>query len=187
MNRVSADLMISDLITALITKIDSDPTREGLRDSPKRIAHFYSEWITTGDPNFPVTTFDSESLDEMVIVREIPFYSLCEHHMLPFFGTASVAYIPSTKIVGLSKIPRIVQHYARRLQNQERMTQQIADFLEEIIKPKGTAVTLRARHLCTEMRGIKSIGNETITSKLKGVLKTNPATRAEYFQLTSAT
>lgn len=174
---------MKELWHGIITEIDADPHREGLRDTPLRVEKFYKEWITHGEPDFPITTFDAESLDEMVIVKDIPFYSLCEHHVLPFFGTAALAYIPIDRIVGLSKIPRIVQHYAHRLQNQERMTQQIADFFAQRLEPRGIAVTLRARHLCTEMRGVASVGNETVTSALRGVLKTNHATRAEYFQL----
>lgn len=169
------------VITRLLEIIGEDPTREGLVDTPKRVIKFYKEFLKAEPFNF--TTFDSEAYDEMIIQKNIPFFSLCEHHMAPFFGHATVAYIPDGKIVGLSKLARTVEHYSRRLQNQERITTQIADKLQKELKPVGVAVVLEARHFCMEMRGVKTHDVSTTTSKLLGAFKDKPEARAEFMDL----
>ena len=170
-----------DCIVELLHNIGEDVNREGLRDTPKRVIKFYQEFLSPEPFNF--TVFDSEEYDEMIVQKDIPFFSLCEHHMAPFFGTATVAYIPDGKIVGLSKLARTVDWYARRLQNQERITSQIADRLQKELNPKGVAVTLKARHFCMEMRGIQTHDVNTITSRLLGAFKDEHETRAEYLEL----
>lgn len=157
--------------------------REGLKDTPKRFIKFLNEFIKQ-DKDFKFTTFNSEGMDEMIVVSNIPFYSLCEHHLAPFFGTASIAYIPSKKIVGLSKLPRTLDFYARNFQNQERITQQVAERIQKELKPKGVAVVLKAQHLCMAMRGIKKHDTWTTTSKMLGVFKQNQNTRNEFLALT---
>jgi len=168
----------------ILSAIGEDPDREGLLATPKRIARMYEE-LTAG------YHVDSEALindavfdvryDEMVVVRNIDFYSLCEHHMLPFFGQAHVAYIPDGKVIGLSKIPRIVEMFARRLQVQERMTRQIAEFLEETLNPLGVAVVVEGMHMCSTMRGVKKANARMTTSAMLGTFKKNQATRTELF------
>ncbi|HVW99762.1 MAG TPA: GTP cyclohydrolase I FolE [Candidatus Babeliaceae bacterium] len=155
--------------------------REGIADTPKRFINFMEQFCNPEPFNF--TTFDSEGHDEIVIVKDIQFYSLCEHHLAPFFGTAAIAYIPNGKIVGLSKMPRVLEMFARRLQNQERITNQVAEYLMEHLNPKGVAVVLNARHMCMEMRGIKKPGANTITSAMRGVFKENLNTRQEFLNL----
>lgn len=155
--------------------------REGLQNTPKRYVKFMSEFFNPEPFNF--TTFDGEGANQMVIVKDIPFYSLCEHHMAPFFGVAHIAYIPKKRIVGLSKLPRTLDMFARRLQNQERITNQVATFINEQLSPKGVAVVLEARHMCVEMRGIKKHEPKTITSAVLGIFKTDSKARAEFFQL----
>ncbi|MCA9329064.1 GTP cyclohydrolase I FolE [Candidatus Saccharibacteria bacterium] len=166
------------IIKDLLIAIGENPEREGLVDTPKRVIKFYKQFLSPPEYNF--TVFDSEGYDEMIIQDNIPFFSLCEHHLAPFFGTASVAYIPNGKIVGLSKLARTVEWYARRLQNQERITHQVATRLEEELTPLGVAVTLKARHLCMEMRGVETHDVYTTTTKLVGAFKTKPEARAEY-------
>ncbi len=158
--------------------LGEDPTREGLQETPKRYLKFMRQFLEKDDFNF--TTFSSEGYDEMVVQKEIPFYSLCEHHIAPFFGTATVAYIPGDKIVGLSKLARTVRHYAANFQNQERITSQVAERLEKELNPLGVAVTLSARHFCMEMRGVKTHDVHTVTTKLIGAFKNKPDTKAEY-------
>lgn len=153
--------------------------REGLLETPKRYIKFLEEFMNPKP--FNMTVFDSEGYNEMIIVKDISFYSLCEHHILPFWGVAHVAYIPDKHIVGLSKIARTVEMFSRRLQNQERITQQISEYLTEKLKPKGVAVVLNARHMCMEMRGVKKHGSNTITSKLTGGFFYNTETRLEFF------
>jgi GTP cyclohydrolase I len=165
-------------VISLLQLLDPEPYREGLKDTPRRVAKFYKEFVLP-EP-FTFTTFDAEGYDEMILVDNIPFYSLCEHHLAPFFGTAAVAYIPGTRMVGLSKIPRTVDAYARRLQNQERMTVQIARAMETALDPRGVAVMIKARHLCMEMRGIKKPGAETTTIKVTGLFMSDEKTRAEF-------
>ena len=172
-------------IRDLIRAIDSNPEREGLADTPKRVVKFYKEFYGKGE--LQLTTFENEGYDEMVVQMDIPFYSMCEHHMLPFFGVGHIAYIPDERIVGLSKLSRVLDHFAHNLQNQERVTTQVADYLYDIVEPKGVAVVLSARHMCMEMRGIRKIGANTTTSTLKGLFKSNEATRAEFFQIINRT
>jgi GTP cyclohydrolase I len=171
-------------VRSILTGIGEDPEREGLRRTPLRVARMYEE-MTAGyhvDPvkliNEAVFTVD---YDEMVVVRDIDFASLCEHHLLPFIGKAHVAYIPDGKVVGLSKIPRVVEMFARRLQLQERMTQQIAAFLEETLHPCGVAVVVEGLHLCMAIRGVKKANARMVTSAVRGSFKENLNTRNEFF------
>jgi GTP cyclohydrolase I len=168
----------------ILVAIGEDPEREGLVRTPNRIARMYGE-LTAGYHVDPVrlindAVFDVK-YDEMVIVRDIDFYSLCEHHMLPFLGRAHVAYIPDGKVIGLSKIPRIVEMYARRLQVQERMTRQIADFLQETLQPLGVAVVCEGVHMCASMRGVKKANARMVTSAMLGNFETSHAIRGEFF------
>lgn len=161
--------------------------RPGLLETPMRVAKAWEFW-TSGygvDPAEVLKTFEdgAEGVDEMVLVKDIPFYSHCEHHMAPIFGTATIAYLPDGKIVGLSKLSRLLDVFARRLQVQERMTCQVADALMEHLKPKGAAVVVKARHLCMESRGVCQQGHHTVTSALRGVFKSEPEARAEFLQL----
>lgn len=174
---------IEKIIQELLKTIDDNPTREGLENTPKRVAKFFKEFY--GEHDFDVTTFKNEGYDEMITQLDIPFYSMCEHHMLPFFGVAHIAYIPDERIVGLSKLSRVLDNFAHRLQNQERITTQVADFLYEKLDPQGVAVVLRARHMCMEMRGIRKIGAETTTTTLKGAFQHDQSTRAEFIQMIS--
>lgn len=158
-----------------------DPDREGLVDTPKRYVKFLREFLST--EQFEFTTFDCEGADEMIVQTNIPFYSLCEHHLAPFFGVAHVAYIPNGNIVGLSKLSRTVELYARRLQNQERITTQVADRLDKELNPLGVGVVLKAQHLCMAMRGVKKNNVYTTTSKMMGVFRTQLTTRQEFLTL----
>jgi GTP cyclohydrolase I len=180
----TADGPVEAAVRQILEEIGEDPDREGLRGTPDRVHRMYTE-LTAGyhvDAERLVNgaIFDIE-YSEMVVVREIPFHSLCEHHLLPFFGTASVAYIPEGRVIGLSKIPRIVEMYARRLQVQERLTQQIADLLMERLAPKGVGVVLEASHLCAVMRGVRKPGTIMTTSAVLGIFRANDKTRAEFF------
>ncbi len=177
---------LEDLIRHLLELIGEDPDREGLQRTPERVARMYAE-LTEGYRVDPIALvndalFDVD-YDEMVVVRDIEFYSLCEHHMLPFFGRAHVAYIPNGKVLGLSKIPRVVEMYARRLQVQERMTEQIADFLEDLLHPHGVAVVIEAAHMCAMMRGVKKANARMVTSALRGVFRRDERTRNEFLSL----
>jgi GTP cyclohydrolase I len=167
----------------IIKLIGEDPAREGLKETPIRYSKFLEEFLESEDFNF--TTFSCEDYREMVVVNDIPFYSLCEHHILPFFGKATIAYIPEDKIVGLSKIPRTLMYFCHNLQNQERITQQVGKFLEEKLEPRGVAVSLTARHMCMEMRGVKSAGASTTTTYVSGLFKDNPSTRNEFMNYIS--
>jgi GTP cyclohydrolase I len=169
--------------TRILTAIGEDPQREGLQKTPQRVARMYAELFSGyhADPSAIVNGAIFEvKYDEMVLVRDIEFYSLCEHHMLPFMGRAHVAYIPNGKVLGLSKIPRIVDMYARRLQVQERMTRQIADLLRDLLKPQGVAVVVEAMHLCSMMRGVKKHDARMTTSAMHGAFRANLATRQEF-------
>ncbi|CAN5372887.1 GTP cyclohydrolase I FolE [soil metagenome] len=172
-------------IRAIIEAMDDNPDREGLVDTPRRYEAFVKEFLSP--EKFEPTVFTNEGYSEMVIQRNITFYSMCEHHLLPFFGTATIAYIPDKKIIGLSKLARTVDHFSRRLQNQERVTTQIADFLQNELSPKGVGVVLTARHLCMEMRGIKKPDANTTTSCLYGLFQTNSSTRSEFLDLARTT
>ena len=172
-----------DIILELLKAVGEDPEREGLKNTPIRVARMYTELLSgyTADPERIVNGALFEvKYDEMVIVRDIEFYSLCEHHMLPFIGRAHVAYIPDGKVIGLSKIPRIVDMYARRLQVQERMTRQIADFLRDLLKPQGVAVVVEGMHMCAMMRGVKKHDARMTTSAMHGAFRANLATRQEF-------
>ena len=169
----------------ILEAVGEDPDREGLLRTPERVARMYEE-LTAGYHVDPVrlindAIFDVE-YDQMVVVKEIDYYSMCEHHLLPFLGQAHVAYIPDGEVIGLSKIPRIVEMYARRLQVQERMTQQIAEFLMDTIHPLGVAVVAEGLHMCAAMRGVKKANARMTTSAMLGTFKTNRATREEFFQ-----
>lgn len=170
-----------DNITRLLEYIGEDVDREGLKDTPKRYIKFLKEFLSKKEFNF--TTFDSEGMDQMIVQKNISFHSLCEHHLAPFFGTATVAYIPNGKIVGLSKLARVVDYYASNLQNQERITQQVADRLFEELNPLGVAVSLEAEHMCMSMRGIKKAGAKTTTQCLKGIFLKDLQTRNEFMQI----
>jgi len=173
-------------ITKVLELLGEDPQREGLVKTPSRVAKAL-QFLTEGYHQDPKEILNqalfSTSNDEMVLVRDIEFYSMCEHHMLPIIGRAHVAYIPDGKVVGLSKIPRIVNLYARRLQIQEQMTEQIADAILETIKPKGVAVVVHARHMCMEMRGVQKINSTTVSSALRGLFKRDERTRNEFYNL----
>jgi GTP cyclohydrolase I len=179
----SNDSTIAAAVTSILNQIGEDPLREGLVNTPARVARMYAE-LTAGyhvDTAALINGAEfSVEYDEMVLVRDIDFYSLCEHHMLPFMGTVHVAYIPSGKVIGLSKIPRIVEMFARRLQVQERLTVQIADFLNETLQPVGVAVVAEALHMCSVMRGVKKANARMVTSAMRGSFRSNPKTRAEF-------
>jgi GTP cyclohydrolase I len=168
-------------VRLLLYALGEDPEREGLRETPRRVAKFYGEWLDRRAVEF--TSFASEGMDELVVQRGIPFFSLCEHHMLPFFGTATVGYLPNGRIIGLSKLARAVRVSSECLQNQERITMRVADLLEKELSPRGVGVVLRARHLCMEMRGVRAHGTETVTSRLRGVLLEDQRARAEFLSL----
>ncbi len=158
-----------------------DPKREGLRDTPRRYIKFLEEF--TSPPEFKFTVFDAEGYDQMIIQANIPFYSLCEHHLAPFFGHGAIAYIPNDKIVGLSKLARVLDKFSRRFQNQERITKQIAEFLMEQLEPQGAAVLLRAQHLCMAMRGVQKHDTWTTTSEMTGVFLDDQSCKNEFLQL----
>jgi GTP cyclohydrolase IA len=179
-----ADEPVEAAVRQILVEMGEDPDREGLVGTPSRVRRMYRE-LTAGywvDPERLVNNaiFDVD-YSEMVVVKDIPFYSLCEHHMLPFFGQASVAYIPEGRVIGLSKIPRVVEMYSRRLQVQERMTKQIADFLMERLEPRGVGVVIEASHLCAVMRGVRKPGTIMTTSHVLGLFRTSDRTRAEFF------
>jgi len=171
-------------VREILAEIGEDPDRQGLLGTPQRVHRMYTE-LTAGYHVDPDRLINGAIFDvpysEMVVVKDIPFYSLCEHHLLPFFGSAAVAYIPRGRVVGLSKIPRIVETYARRLQIQERLTQQIADFLQDRLDPKGVGVVIEATHLCAVMRGVRKPGTVMTTSAVLGLFRSRDNTRAEFF------
>lgn len=169
----------------LLLALGADLEYEGLRDTPRRMAAAYAELLTP-EP-FSLTTFPNEQgYDELVLVRDIPFQSLCMHHLLPFHGVAHVAYLPSDRIVGLSKLARVVEHFSRDLQLQERLTTQVASCLQEHLRPKGVGVVLEAEHLCMSLRGVQTAGALTITSALHGIVRNDPRTREEFLSLTGS-
>jgi GTP cyclohydrolase IA len=180
---VDSDGPVEAAVREILVEIGEDPARDGLLGTPERVHRMYAE-LTAGyrvDPDRLINgaIFDVD-YSEMVIVKDIPFYSLCEHHLLPFFGTASVAYIPKGRVIGLSKIPRIVEMYARRLQVQERLTQQVAEFLQQRIEPQGVGVVMEATHLCAVMRGVRKPGTIMTTSAVLGIFRSRDKTRAEF-------
>lgn len=176
---------IEVLVRKLLEEIGEDTGREGLIDTPKRVAKSYKKLFGgyEEDPKEVITVFDNEGYDEMIIAKDIDFYSTCEHHMLPFIGRAYVGYIPDDKIIGLSKLPRLVEIFSRRLQNQERLTKQIADTINELLKPRGVGVVLRAEHLCMKARGVEKQNCEISTSSFTGLFIKNQNTRAEFLNL----
>lgn len=165
----------------ILTQFDSDPFREGLRDTPTRYLKFLEEFLHP--PEFKFTTFDAEGYDEMIVQTNIPFYSLCEHHLAPFFGTGAIAYIPAKRIVGLSKLARVLDKFARRFQNQERITTQVAEFLSHELQPRGVGVVIKATHLCMTMRGVEKHDTWTTTSKLTGRFMESLPCRSEFLTL----
>lgn len=185
MSQIESEV-VESAVEALLGAIGEDEGRDGLKETPTRVAKFYQHWICREPKGFTLTTFDSEGMDQLIVQRHIPFYSLCEHHLLPFFGEATVAYIPKGKIMGLSKLARLVEHYSRRPQNQERITKEVAECLHDALDPLGVAVILSARHLCMEMRGIKVKGAETVTSYITGVFRDDIKAREELMRLAQA-
>lgn len=176
---------IRNAVIEVIKGVGEDPEREGLRNTPDRVSRMYAELLSGygADPEKMINgALFHINYDEMVLVRDIEFYSLCEHHMLPFLGRAHVAYLPAGKVIGLSKIPRIVDMYARRLQVQERMTRQIADLLQQTLEPQGVAVVVEAMHLCSMMRGVKKHDARMTTSAMHGAFRANLATRQEFLE-----
>lgn len=169
---------------ALLESIGDDPNREGLKDTPDRFAAACKKLYSGYDkkPEDILTVFDDEKYDEMIVVKNIEFYSMCEHHMIPFFGKAHIGYIPNGKIIGLSKIPRMVEIFSRRLQNQERLTSQIANSLNDLLKPKGVGVILEAKHLCMMARGVEKQNSVVTTSAVTGIFKSNMNTRSEFLR-----
>jgi GTP cyclohydrolase I len=174
------------LIHELLIELGEDATREGLEKTPERVSKAL-RFLTQGYSQDPIAILNKavfeESYDEMVLVKDIDFYSLCEHHLLPFFGRAHVAYIPDGRIVGLSKLPRMVEMFARRLQVQERLTMQIAHALEDVLRPRGVAVVVESIHLCMMMRGIEQQNAFAITSSMRGAFADDPRTRSEFMEL----
>ncbi|MFJ8967186.1 GTP cyclohydrolase I FolE [Lentzea sp. NPDC102401] len=172
-------------VTDLLKALGKDPYSAHLADTPRRVAEAYEEMLTPRA--FTMTTFpNDEGYDELVLARSIPVQSLCEHHMLPFHGVAHVGYLPGERILGLSKLARVVEMFARDLQVQERLTKQVADWLQEHLRPLGVGVVIEAEHMCMSLRGVRVNGSRTVTSALKGALRENPATRQEFFSLVQA-
>jgi GTP cyclohydrolase I len=175
-----------DIYRELLRRMGEDPTRDGLVSTPKRVeksTDFLTQGYTQSVAEVLHGALFDVDYDEMVIVKDIEFYSQCEHHLLPFFGKAHIAYIPKGKVIGLSKLPRIVDVFARRLQVQERLTQQIAEAVEEAISPQGVGVVIEAQHLCMMMRGVQKQSSSTVTSSMLGAFKTQIQTRAEFLNL----
>lgn len=185
----NSELDFENAIKTILNYVGEDASREGLLDTPKRVRKAY-EFMCSGyklDPREIIQkALFSSTNDEMVVVKDIEFYSFCEHHMLPIIGKVHVAYIPNGKVVGLSKIPRVVDVFARRLQIQEQMTEQICDALNEHLKPKGVAVIIDARHMCMEMRGVEKICSTTVTSSLRGLFKSDKRTKDEFLSIVSS-
>jgi GTP cyclohydrolase I len=177
---------IEPLIQEFLTSLGEDPTREGLQKTPTRVAAMY-EYLTSGYGQDMTEVLNGavfdEKYSEMVIVKDIDFFSLCEHHLVPFFGKCHIAYIPNGKIIGLSKMPRLVEVFSRRLQVQERLTQQIADTLNDLLNPQGVAVVVEAKHLCMIMRGVEKLNSVATTSAMLGAFRTDEKTRMEFLTL----
>ena len=178
----AAERAAGDLMSALGADLDD----ESLRDTPRRIARLYAELLTPAE--FHPTTFPNDGgYDELVVARSIPFHSLCEHHLLPFVGVAHVGYLPGERVLGLSKLARVVDFYARGLQVQERLTTQVAAWLEDTLQPKGVGVVLEAEHMCMSLRGVQKQGATTVTSALRGHVRDDARTRQEFLALTGRT
>ncbi|MBO7369468.1 MULTISPECIES: GTP cyclohydrolase I FolE [unclassified Campylobacter] len=182
----NSKIKFENLVKQMLEILGEDSNREGLLKTPARVAKAY-EFLTSGYSQNPKDVLNdalfSSSNNEMVLIKDIEFYSLCEHHLLPIIGRVHVAYIPNGKVVGLSKIPRMVNIFARRLQIQEQMTEQIANAIQEVVKPLGVGVVVQARHMCVEMRGVQKINSLTTTSALRGIFIKNANTRKEFFDL----
>lgn len=176
---------IEKAVTEILIAVGEDPDREGLQATPTRVARMYCELLAgmQADPKKHLRSVFTENYEEIVLLRDIPFYSICEHHLMPFIGTAHVAYLPAGQILGVSKLARIVDDFARRLQTQERLTYQIADFIMAGLKPHGVAVVLEASHSCMTIRGIKKPGSVMVTSALRGLFRKDPKSRTEVMSL----
>lgn len=176
---------IKKAVMEILLAVGEDLEREGLRRTPERVARMYVELLggMQEDPEKHLRSVFTESYDEIVLLRDIPFYSICEHHLMPFIGTAAIAYLPSGAVLGVSKLARIVDCFARRLQSQERLTYQIADFIMNSLKPQGVAVVLEASHSCMTIRGIKKPGSMMVTSALRGIFRRDPKSRSEVMSL----
>jgi GTP cyclohydrolase IA len=176
---------IEKAVLEILEAVGENPQREGLRDTPKRVARMYAELLDGmhQDPSEHLKSIFHEKYDEIVLLRDIPFYSICEHHLMPFIGKAHVAYLPAGKVLGVSKLARVVDAFARRLQVQERLTEQIADFLMKNLKPQGVTVVLEASHSCMTIRGIQKPGAVMVTSALRGIFKSDPRSRSEVMAL----
>jgi GTP cyclohydrolase I len=174
----AAERAVTDLLVAL----GRDPASDHLRDTPRRVAQAYEELLTPRPFN-PTTFPNDEGYDQLVVARDIHFHSLCEHHLLPFFGVAHVGYLPGAQLVGLSKLARVVEHFSRRLQVQERLTAQVGQWLSDALIPRGVGVVIEAEHLCLSMRGVRSPNSRTVTSSLHGAIRDDAATRAEFLTL----
>ena len=176
---------IEKAVKEILLAVGEDIEREGLRGTPERVASMYAELLAgmQEDPKEHIKSVFTEKYDEVVLLRDIPFYSICEHHLMPFIGSVHVAYLPTGTVLGVSKLARIVDSFARRLQVQERLTEQIADFMMDNLKPKGVAVVLEAAHSCMTIRGIKKPGSVMVTSALRGIFKKDPKSRSEVMSL----
>ncbi len=176
---------IEKAVREILLAVGEDTSRDGLKDTPSRVARMYAELLAgmQQDPTEHLKSVFSENYDEIVLLRDIPFYSMCEHHLMPFIGKAHVAYLPAGRILGVSKLARIVDCFARRLQTQERLTYQIADFLMTNLKPLGVAVVMEAAHSCMTIRGIKKPGSVMVTSAVRGIFRKDPRSRSELMSL----
>jgi GTP cyclohydrolase I len=185
-NKARADIeKIEKAVKEILLAVGEDIEREGLKGTPVRVAKMYAELLAGmhEDPKQHLRSVFTEGYDEIVLLRDIPFYSVCEHHLMPFIGTAHVAYLPAGAVLGVSKLARIVDCFARRLQVQERLTDQIADFIMNSLKPRGVAVVLEASHSCMTIRGIKKPGSVMVTSSLRGIFRRDPKSRSEIMSL----
>jgi len=185
-DKTSIDIgRIRKAVTEILLAVGEDAEREGLKGTPARVANMYAELLAGmhEDPKQHLRSIFSEDYDEIVLLRDIPFYSICEHHLMPFIGSAHVAYLPAGAVLGVSKLARIVDCFARRLQVQEQLTDQIADFIMNSLKPRGVAVVLEASHSCMTIRGIKKPGSVMVTSSLRGIFKRDPKSRSEIISL----
>jgi len=176
---------IKKAVTEILSAVGEDVGREGIKETPVRVAEMYAELLSgmREDPKQYLSKVFTEGYDEIVLLRDISFYSICEHHLMPFIGSAHVAYLPAGSVLGVSKLARIVDCFARRLQVQERLTDQIADFIMDGLKPRGVAVVLEASHSCMTIRGIKKPGSVMVTSSLRGIFKRDPKSRSEIMSL----
>src|SRR5829696_5532865 len=179
-------LAVEHAARELLRALGADVDEEGLQETPRRVADAYTELLTP-HPFRPTTFPNEDGYDELIVARAIPFHSLCMHHMLPFHGVAHVAYLPDDQIIGLSKLGRVVEYFSRDLQIQERLTTQVADWLQRELEPKGVGVVLEAEHLCMSLRGVQKLGAKTVSSALRGLVRDDPRTRQEFLALTTRT